>query len=544
MWKTTFIERVAIVLLVGGIGSVDAPGAAASASGPLEVHARLGVDAESPCGTLIHRGVQTALAGDRAGAEHRLAAATRLCPGDPVSWWELTGLRLWQPRWSEAQDQASPIVRLEPDDAHAWQLVATSRYLKGDLMGALDACNRAGEPRIDAIDVHGAERTRQSIVVRAAGLQRSDVLTREAVGRALRRLRELPVASNARLKYEPIDGGLANVDVFVDERKVVPSGWMAVATVGARALLLHEVRVDVAGPLGAGELESASWRWAANRPRVGLGLALPSPHWLPGVVSLDGLWERQSYDATPSSGGATLVREERRRVGLDLADWSTSRVRWQTGVALDRLREYDGLPANRRDRQSYLALESALDVRLAGDRVALAATAGWWTPFAAGDRFGTAGLLAAWRSTDDTAAPSWSAVTEIGVASRVAPLALWQGAGTGHGRSGLIRAHPLHSGGVVTGPVFGREVAHGSVEYVRPVVRTGAGSLSIAGFVDAARAWRRLSGLEPSPLYVDAGAGVRVHAPGLGGAIRIDVARGLRGGGTTLSASWGGAWPR
>ena len=132
----------------------------------------------------------------------------------------------------------------------------------------------------------------------------------------------------------------------------------------------------------------------------------------------------------------------------------------------------------------------------------------------------------------------------MSVASRAAPLALWQGAGTGQGRAGLLRAHPLLTDGVLTGPVFGRELVRGSLEYVRPVKRTRAGGLSIAGFVDAARAWHRLNGLDPSPLYVDAGIGLRVRGPGPGGAIRVDVAHGLRGGGTTLSASWGGAGRR
>jgi hypothetical protein len=38
--------------------------------------------------------------------------------------------------------------------------------------------------------------------------------------------------------------------------------------------------------------------------------------------------------------------------------------------------------------------------------------------------------------------------------------------------------------------------------------------------------------------------GLRVRTPGPDGAIRLDVAHGLRGGGTTFSASWGGAWRR
>jgi outer membrane translocation and assembly module TamA len=132
----------------------------------------------------------------------------------------------------------------------------------------------------------------------------------------------------------------------------------------------------------------------------------------------------------------------------------------------------------------------------------------------------------------------------MSVASRAAPLALWQGAGTGQARSGLLRAHPLLDDGVLTGPVFGRGVAHASLEYARPVKRTRAGSLSIAGFVDAARAWHRLNDLGTSPLYIDAGAGLRFGGPGPGGAIRIDIAHGLRGGGTTISASWGGAGRR
>ncbi len=443
------------------------------------------------------------------------------------------------------QDQPPlPAVRLAATDAAAWQLLGNTRYLSGDLMGALDAWNHVGEPRLDTTDIHGAERTRQPVVARTAGMQPQEKLTSGAFGRALRRLHDLPVASNARMTYEPVDGGLARLDVFINERSVVPSGLQAAATIVGRALLNNELKVDVAGPLGAGEMESVSWRWSAGRPRVMLGLALPSPEWLPGIISVDALWERQSYDATPSSSDVTLVREERRRVGLHLADWSTSWLRWQTGAAFDRLREYGSLDQRLAGTRNYLAVESTLDARLAGDRVALAASAGWWAPFAGGDRFSSGGLLAAWRSTADATVPSWSAVTEIAVASHAAPLALWPGAGTGHGRSGLLRAHPLHTSGVLTGPAFGRELAHGTLEYARPVMRTLGTGLSIAGFVDAARAWHRLIGLETSPLYVDAGVGVRLQAPGHAGAVRIDVARGLRGGGTTLSASWGGAWPR
>jgi hypothetical protein len=345
------------------------------------------------------------------------------------------------------------------------------------------------------------------------------------------------------MKYASIDGGRARVDVFVEERRVVPSGWSALAAIGARAVFIHELRAGVAGPLGAGELATAAWRWSAGRPRVALSFALPAPQWLRGVTTFDVSWERQSYDATPSSTAVTRVREERRHVGLRVADWATSSIRWEAGAAFDRLpaQDLDPLRANPHD---YLAVESALDVRLAADRLALALTSGWWTPFAGGARFGTGGVLVAWRSTSDAALSSWSVTSEISGASRTAPLALWQGAGTGQGRSGLLRAHPLLNDGMFTGPVFGRGVARSSLEYVRPVGPARWRGFAVAGFVDTARAWHRLGVPDASRMYVDAGAGIRVRAPGDSGAIRIDVARGLRGGGTTLSAGWGGGWPR
>lgn len=504
---------------------------------------------QPPCGALVERGVQLALAGDRDGADQGLIAATALCPNDPASWRELAGLRFSQSRWSEAEHLALSAIRLAPDDPYAWQLAATSRYLSGDLTGALDAWNHAREPRIDAIDIHGAERTRHPVVARAAGLQPRQVLTAETFRRALRRLRELPVASNARMKYEPVltskDAGLAKVDLFIDERQVVPTGWVALAALGARALVLDEVRIDVAGPMGAGELASATWRWPPLRPRVALGLALPALQGFPGIVSgivsIDGSWERQSYGATPF--GET-VREERRRVGLHVSDWSASWLRWRAGAVFERFGEFDRLSQTLLNARDYLAVEGALDLRLAADRLAFAASGGSWTSLVGGQRFGVGELLAAWRSTDDGSRSSWSAMSELAITSRVAPLALWPGAGTGQARSGLLRAHPLLTDDVVAGPVFGRQVAHGSLEYVQPVGHALGGGLAVAGFVDAGRAWNRLNDPDPSPLFVDAGVGARVHASGLPGAIRIDVARGLRGGGTTFSAGWSGGWPR
>jgi hypothetical protein len=176
-------------------------------------------------------------------------------------------------------------------------------------------------------------------------------------------------------------------------------------------------------------------------------------------------------------------------------------------------------------------------VRLARDHVSLRASGEVWTAGPSGGRPTAGSLTAGWRSTRAATDPRWLARAGMASASAEAPFDLWPGAGTGHARAPLLRAHPLLRDGVVQGPVFGRRLAHGTLEYQHPLFRSLPGRVHLAGFADAARAWRRADG-SASPLHVDVGIGVRLAVPGIGGSARIDVARGVRDGGTALSVGW------
>jgi hypothetical protein len=477
----------------------------------------------TPCDTLVERGVALALGPDKDAAEEALVGATHVCPSTAAAWRELAGWRFSQQRWIDAREFAQTAVRLAPDDEHARELLATSRYLSGDVLGALDAWSKAGEPRIDLINVSGAERTRHPVIVNAAGLEPRQVLTSEAFARALRRLQALPVAASAGLRYEPIEGGLARVDASVNEREPYPRSWKTFGVIAGRAAVGQEVKLDFAGLFGTGERISASGRWQDERPRVALSLTAPAPSRLPGVASFDLMWERQSY---PS------LRESRRRAALRLTDWAASWLRWFAGIGIDRF-----------DARRYISLGGSSELRLVRDRIALAASASEWFPRAGAERFGIRAVLVAWRSTADSTNGVWSALTELTSASHAAPLAVWEGAGTGSARPGLLRAHPLLDDRVLAGPVFGRRVARATLEYAHPMARTVAGTVSIAGFLDAAQAWHRLTP-GASPLFIDAGAGVRLRMPGRGEVVRIDAAHGLRGGGARLSVGWVESWPR
>ena len=466
----------------------------------------------TPCSGLVDRGVALALAGDTAESEAVLLAATTVCAGDASAWREFAGLRFTQKNWTEAARLAAVAVRLAPDDTHARQILATSRFLAGDQTGALEAWTPLGEPRIDTITVTGVIRTPHPTVIRAASLQARQLLTAEMLARAERRVSALPVAARTRLSFFPVDG-LADVEIAMVERDVLPRGVIPLLTLAGRAIVSRELRVDVHGALQQAERFSAEWRWKAPRHRVAFGAAFPAPGPLPGVVSFDALWDRQTY--------AGFGRESRRRMTLSLADWATSRVRWHAGAGTDR---FDG--------RGYAAGMAGIELRLADDHLAVGATAQGWVPSTGTTRFGAVGLIAAWRSTRDIFRPVAFASSTWDVVSASAPRAVWSSAGTG-GRGHLLRAHPLFDDDVITGPLFGREVTTTSVEYWHPVMERFGQRLFVAAFVDAARASR---------VYVDAGVGLRIAT--LGGTVRADAAKGLRGGGLTWSAGWMTSWPR
>lgn len=469
--------------------------------------------------------VDLARAGQVADAAPGLVAATQLCPEDAAAWRELAGIRFLQSRWAEAALAAELASALDPADPAVWDLLATSRFLNDEPLAALDAWNQIARPAVDVVRVEGVRRVPHPTVVGMLKLAPRTLLTAEQQGHAARRLAELPSAAQTSLRYRPLGGGTAEIDAIVVERPALPRGVLPIAAMLARGWLQDEVRVDAASLTNSGELLTVAWRWWEARPLVSLSLAVPEVSWLPGVTTVEGSWGRQSY------GDPVIAREERRHAGLRVADWASSAVRWTGGAAFDRWAA-----------DSYLSASARVDVRLAGDHVSVGASAAAATPLGSGAQFATGRLSSAWRSTTNHDRPSWTGGVAITTASAAAPFDLWPGAGTGPGREPLLRAHPLLDAGVIAGEVFGRRLAHATMEYQRPVWRPAMGRLGLAVFADAARAWHRLGTENPSRLHVDLGVGLRLAAPGSRGTMRIDLARGLRDKQVVVSAGWQPSW--
>ena len=466
--------------------------------------------ADAPCDAMIAEGVRLAQSNELDAAERRLTTALSCGGSAPLR--ELAGLRLLQRRWSEVSDLASAAAAEDPSDAHAWRLLATSRFIQDDRAGALDAWNHVGEPRVDLVRVDGLVHTRQRIVEELLTIQRDDVLTRGRYVQARRQLRELPSAVSTELTFVPVPSGLIELRATVSERSLVPADRWTFAGLGIVAALRREVEFSTGALSGGGERITMGWRYWPGRPRVSGAIAAPAP-W-GGLWSVDAFAERQPFtsDAIPTS--------HRRGAHVSLSEWMMPWARAEIRGGVER---WNGI-----DTFGMLATGIRLltfDERIDG-RVDVS---GW----KAARSFGTVEAGATLRSTAERRGHVFVGRAGLAAASVRTPADVWFGGDTGRARHVLLRAHPVIADGQLRVENIGRRIVYASGEAQRWWEGKAGLRVGAAAFADAARIGRRLSPAERTD--VDLGIGARLSVPGVSGVLRIDVAKGLRDGATALS---------
>ena len=464
--------------------------------------------ATAPCDRLVAEGIEQTQANDLRAAEHSLTLALA-CPGS-AALRELAGVRLLQRRWPDVESLAGAAVAADPMDAHAWRLLATSRFVQNDRLAALDAWNRVAEPLVDLVAVAGLERTRQQIVESQIGARAGELLTRQSFLRARRRLEALPAAAAVRLDYVPVPSGLVELQATVNERRTPSDRWTW-AAMGLMAGARREIEYSVASLSGGGERLTAGWRFWPDRPKYSLAYAAPAP-W-------GGLWtaaisaERQPFDHPG------LPRAERTTADLSVSNWMTPTLHLTVRAGAD-----DWSPAGAMGRGG-----ATFRVRTPGDRVDVRLSADGWT---GSSDFGIVEGAMIARSSAERRGHVYVARASGAAVTRSMPLDGWLAGDTGHARVTLLRAHPLVDGGRLATARLGRRIVGASMEAQRwwaaPPFRVGA-----AAFVDAAHVGSRLAPAGQGD--VDAGAGIRLAVPGTSGTFRADVAKGLRDGATTFS---------
>jgi hypothetical protein len=489
-------------------GSPDAMG-----TSTLNTHAPSGSSpGAQACDALLEEGARLAQAKDLSGAERLLADATYQCPGAaPLR--ELAGLRLLQRRWSEVRDLAGRAVVLDGGDAHAWRLLATSRYVDGDATGALDAWNRAGEPVVDLVSASGLQRTTHRSVERLLGLEAGEVLTSGDFARARRRLDELPAAFATRLEYVARGAGQVEVRAHIAERPVVPRGWLSWAAIAGRAGATRELAFGVSSLSHRGERLEARWRFWPHRPAYGISMSAPAGRL--GVITVDASSEEQPF--TSPDVPAAERSGARGRIG----SWATGTLRWELRGGLDRWA-----------RQGTFGVAGAgATIAHRGTRVTLGGDA--WL----GERaFGLGEIAAEWVSSRELRGTVVTARGGVQAVGANAPLDIWAAGDTGHARATLLRAHPVLQDGRLDVQRLGRLLQHAGLEIQRWRPGPGLVSIGVAGFLDIARTDRRREATAGAD--ADAGVGLRLAIPGQRGLFRVDIAHGLRDGRDAISVAW------
>ncbi len=398
------------------------------------------------------------------------------------------------------------------DSALAWRLLATARYLNGDADGALRAWNRVGGPRLDLLRIEGLHRTRYPLVARLLLLRHGRSLTPGDLRLARRRLRQVPTISRARVDYRALGDGSVEATAHVLERPMWPTGRIALSALVLDAAVNQHVELEAGPFLGAGDRLAVAARWGSAFQAVRVGARALAPP-APGVVEIALGWRR----ARLASSTGSVRTDERLHAGVELQTWLHPRLRIDGSLGLERWRGHGRLGT----------AGAALHLPLASDRMDLTVTAQEWAGASA--TFGRTSMRLRARIPRGSYR-EWRLDVGGAWASAGTPPLAWWGAGAGRVGEVLLRGHPLVADGAITGPVFGRGLAHASVEHA-VLFRFGPARLGGSAFVDVARGWKTLT-RDVTPVYADVGTGLRAE---LGERrFRLDLARG--GGRWVLSA--------
>jgi hypothetical protein len=442
---------------------------------------------------------------------------------------DIAARRIVQRKPDEALQWARAAVDADPEDRYAKLTLATALYLLDRQGAALEVWNETGRPVVDRIEFDGLAHTMPRVAERQLGIEPNDLLTNEVLAAASRRLSALPAAQRTRLSWVPLEDGRAEVRAAVMERQLLPSGWTGFSQLAVHAALDREIRIESGSVFGLGEAWEAEWRWWTNRPRIGLVLRAPTALLgISAIWSVDGAWDRQTYGV---SNSPTNFVEDGVHGGIGGSRWLSGAMRAALALGLHR---WD--PSG-----DFLSMEAKSELR-AGRQAAILLTGQWWLGLDAPSAV-VGDVRFAWRTPTAVDALSVSIRGGARVSTAEAPLAVWGGAGLRRYRGALLRAHPLLVDGVIRGPVFGRRLAHGSVETTVPLARAGPIRMGLATFVDAAAVGGRLDGATGSAGSVDAGIGGRLGVDGWPGYFRLDGGIGLLDGATAVSVAWRGGWP-
>jgi hypothetical protein len=511
-----------------GVKPLSVPSSPRFPDGPTVQHAS---PAEEFCKEQLAETVRATRGGELETTDVALEKIRVRCPKSSAVLRELAGVRFARQHWSEATDLAAAAITAGDTDPYSWEVLASSRYMQDDLVGALEAWNHVGKPLINSVRIQGIRRTRYPIVDDALSLPVNALLTADAYRLAERRLQALPDELTARLRYAPESDGYVTVEVTFIEHPGVDTP-KALGLSAARGAVERETRVDIPGTTGQGELWSINWRWWQERPKVAMSFAAPGGHQIPGVLRVETGYERAAFAVGQPISREMVLRESHSFGYLSASDWATPNLRYQWKTGIDAWNE----------SRRAMTLGVDADQRFLNDRVSVIGGVAIWIPLTNGPGFKTFSGVLTVRSSPFVRS-SWGFVADIGADSVTAgaPLSVWPAAGDSRTTARLMRAHPLFEDGIANGQLIGQRLTFGNAEVRRWFEPRWPIRVGVAASLDAGNIAREaplVDGRFQRPFQLDAGAGLRIEVPGYAGLLRIDYGHGLRDDAHAITVGW------
>jgi hypothetical protein len=259
----------------------------------------LAVAADVSYDALVARAIAEGRAGRTDAAAQALDRAIAVDPRRPEAWMERGGVRFLQRRYDDAIDDFQASLRIR-DDAYARDLLASTLLLTGRNDPAIEEWNRLGKPALGRVKVVGLRHAPEPAVRREVTVDEGGRLEVDDFRQTRLRLEETGFFDAVEMRPVVTAPGKVDLEIAVLERH----GFGPRPVLAGRAaadLARKKVRLRYAN-LGGGITVGGEYKWEATQPFLGFTLDAFRPLGFPGMLSIEGLRARPTYDLDDGGG--------------------------------------------------------------------------------------------------------------------------------------------------------------------------------------------------------------------------------------------------
>ena len=463
---------------------------------------------------LVARAVAEARDGRTDGAARTLDRAIASDPRRPEAWIERGGLHFLLRRYDDAIDDLEEALRIR-DDAYARDLLASTLLLTGRNDPAIEEWNRLGKPALGKVKVVGLRHAAEPAVRRELTFEEGSRLDVRDYRRTWLQLTETGYFDTIEMRPAVTAPGKVDLEIDVLERH----GFGPIPQVAGRGiadLTRKKVKLRYANLGGVLSL-GGEYKWEATQPFLGFTLDAFRPLGFPGMLSIEGLRSRPSYDFEDGGG---RFRLRTRGGGVRGRVVVATRTVAEAGVRF-RERTWDVARPDTKDG-TLAGLELGVDHTFwAGRRHALWGSIRTLTaPAVLGSDVAFARVLGRLVHNLHVQRPdgiplehgSIAAQIQVGYGGEGTPLDEMFAPGAASQMDLPLRAHRQKRGGVLGRTPIGRSIALVNVEWRQRFLRRPLAQLGYVLFYDGGWMGRTARGGDVT--LHDAGVGLRLGVRG------------------------------